>query len=363
MENRGEELEKTIDLIKSIDNSIAENRYFAFSDDISNEIEKKDSSNINEENTNNESTNPIKTLNTISKIFGDKKISTINIISDGIFNTGGNPLHLQQYPNTIFNYFLIGDTNQKNDLSIKNIFFNPTAYTESNTQILVEFNSYNYDKDIKITLFEEENLIQEKKISVNSKNTLYNCPFNVKSNNEGIIKYKVVIEKEQNELTEKNNSEEFFIEFISNKFKLLVLSGNPSADFSYLTESIKKISNFEAKFFVQKAPGIFYEGQLPELNEFNLLILINFPTTLTDLNIINKLNDDLKNINLPIFFISGGNTDYERLKILNNHLPFTLINKTGNDEKTTVNLINDISSEISNLFDFKRIPNNFPEIF
>jgi hypothetical protein len=363
LDKRAGESEKSLDLIKKISNNISDNRFFLFSDDIIKEIDIKDFSNLHSENINDESTNLAKTLNTISKIFGDKKISTINIVSDGIFNDGGNPTYSMQFPDAIFNYFLIGDTIQKNDLSIKNILFNRTVYTESNTQILVEFNSYNYDKDIKINLYEEDILIQEKKINVSNENTVYNCSFNIKSNSEGIKKYKVKIEKEQNEVTDKNNSEEFFIEFLNNKFKLLVLSGNPSADYSYLNESIKRINNFEAKFFVQKAPEIFYEGQLPALDEFNLLILINFPTASTDLNFINRLNDDLKNIKLPIFFISGSNTDYEKLKILDKYLPFTSTSKSGNEEKTSVKLINDLPSEISTLFSFKNVSGNLPEIF
>ncbi|MCX6163635.1 MAG: hypothetical protein NTU73_02040, partial [Ignavibacteriae bacterium] len=347
----------------NISNNISVNRYFLFSDDIIKEIDIKDFSTSRSDNINDESTNISKTLNTISKILGDKKISTINIISDGIFNKGGNPSYSPQFPDVTFNYFLIGDTIQRNDISIKNIFFNPIVYTESNTQILVEFNSDNYNRDIKINLFEEDNLLQEKKISVNTENKVYNCSFNIKSNKEGMKKYKIKIENEQNEVTDKNNSEEFFIEYINNKFKLLVLSGNPSADFSYFTESIKRINNFEAKFFVQKSPGNFYEGQLPALDEFNLLILINFPTTSTDLNLINKLNDNLKNISLPIFFISGSNTDYERLKILNKYLPFTSTSKSGNDERTSIKLINDLKSEVNNIFSFKKISGNLPEIF
>lgn len=363
LDNREDELNRAFNLIKKINNNISDNRYFLFSDNILNEFDLKDFFNSNLININDQSTNLSNSLNTLTKIIGDKKISTINIVSDGIFNAGGNPSYSLQFPDAAFNYLLVGDTIQKSDLSIKNILFNSTVYTESNAKIHLVFNSYNYNKEIKISLFEEDKQIQEKNVKVSDLNTEYNCSFNIKSNSEGIKKYKVKIENEQNEITDKNNSEEFFIEFINNKFKLLVISGNPSADYSYLAESIKRINNFEAKYFVQKSPGVFYEGTIPPMDDFNLLILINFPTASTDLNLINKLNDELKNISLPVFFISGSNTDYERLKLLNKYLPFTSTSKYGNEERISVKNVNDIKSDISNIYNIKKVSGNLPEIF
>jgi hypothetical protein len=363
IENRWEKSEKIFGLMQNIGNGISENRYYLFGNDLIKEIGKKDLTNLHKENANGESTNLTKALYTLTKLLESKKISTINILTDGMINEGGNSSYIIKQTGAIFNYFLIGDTTQKKDLSIKNIFFNPTVYTESNTQILAEFNSFNYNKEIKINLYEEDKIIQEKIIRVNSENIIYNCEFNLKSNEENIKKYKVQIENDKDEITEKNNSEEFFIEFINNKFKILVLSGNPSADFSYLSETIKSINNFEPNFYVQKATGAFYEGFPPSLDGYHLLILNNFPNSSTDLNIINKLNDDLRNVRLPVLFISGSNTDYEKLKILSSYLPFTALNKSGKEEKTSIKPINDLSSEIQELFNFYSVPYNLPEIF
>lgn len=363
LENRGIETEKSLELIKDIKNDISENVYFTFSGDILEEFNIKSLPDLKTDGFYLESTNLTKPLNNISKILDNKRISTVNIVSDGIINEGGNPEYLTQYSNTLFNYLLIGDTIQKNDLSIKNVFFNPDVYTEIQTKILVEFYSHNFNKEIRINLLEEDKLIEEKKISVNTEKTDYTCTFNIKSEDEGIKRYKVIIENESSEITDKNNSEEFFIKYTDNKLRLLVLSGNPSADFSYLAESIKRISNLEAKYFVQKAAGIFYEGQLPAMDEFNLLLLINFPTQATDLNLLNEINENLGSLNLPVFFISGSNTDYERLKILSKHLPFSSYSRTGNDNTTSLKLTEGTSLEKENLLPHLKFSGNLPEVF
>lgn len=361
--NRQEEMNESVKIINSLRNNSSENKFYFFSGDIIKEIELADLLNHKFDSIDCESTNLSKTLNSISKIYGERRISTVNIISDGIINTGGIPLNVSQQTNAMFNYFLIGDTNQKSDLAIRNVFFNNTTYTESNSQIFVEFNSYNYNKATKIYLYEENNLIQTKDIYLNKENTSYSYTFYIKSNNDGIKRYKVELEKEPDEITYKNNEEEFFLKFIDNKFKILVISGNPSPDFSYLTESIKSINNFEAKFFTQKAPGIFYEGQLSSFSEFNLLLLINFPNPATELDLLSKINDNLKSLNLPVFFISGSNTDYEKLKILIDFLPVTSVSASGNEVKSTIKSVSELNPDNNRYFNFGKIINNLPEVY
>jgi hypothetical protein len=363
IEKRQEEMKKAIEIIATFENNNSENRFYTFSEDIIKEIDIRNLQNYILDSNYCSSTNLSKTINSILKIYGDRKISSINVLTDGIINEGGNPINIAQQTNALFNFFLIGDTIQKSDFVIRNIFFNATTYSESNTQILAEFNSYNYDKIIKINLFEEDNLIQSKEIHVNKENTSYNYTFNIKSDNEGIKKYKIELEKEPDELTYKNNSEEFFIKYLSNIFKILVISGNPSPDFSYITESIKRLNNFDGKYLTQKAPGIFYEGQLQSLDEYNLLLLINFPNSFTEMNLLSKINDDLKKLNLPVFFISGSNTDYEKLKILLDFLPFSSISSSGSEEKSSIKYVSDSYSNSYKFFNVRYEINNLPEIY
>jgi hypothetical protein len=363
LEKRQDELKRAVEIIDRFENNYSENKFYTFSDDIIKEIEKKDLQNYIIDSNSCNSTNISKTLNSVVKIFGDRKISTVNILSDGIINEGGNPIDIAKQTDATFNYLLFGDTIQKTDLVIRNIFFNPTTFSGSNTKILNEFNSYNYSKHIRINLYEEDNLIQSKEFQVNKENTSFNYTFDIKSDNEGIKKYKIELEREPDELTYKNNSEEFFIEYLSNKFKVLVISGNPSPDFSFLSESIKSLNNFETKFFTQKTPGSFYEGQLPLFDEYNLLLLINFPNSFTEINLLSKINDDLKKIKLPVFFISGSNTDYEKIKILLDFLPLSSISPAGNEEKSSVKSITNFYSSDQDYFSIDNSINNLPEIF
>jgi len=363
LENRFEEIKNSESLINTLANNNSENKYYAFSGKDIIEIEKNNIRNLITDSLNYGGTNLAAALAGISEKFAGKKISSVNIFSDGLTNEGGNTVNLAEQTGAMFNYYLIGDTIQKNDLLVKNVFFNGTVYTESNTEILVELNSYNYSKIIKVNLYEDDNFVQSQEIPVTKDKIVYNRKFNIKSDAEGIRKFRVEIAKEPDEITYKNNSEEFFINFINNKFKLLVLSGNPSTDFSYLSGTVKSLNNIEAKYFTQKAPGVFYEGRIPQLDEFNVLMLVNFPNAATDLNSLNNLSDDIRRINIPLIFISGSNTDYEKLKILTDYLPVSSISRNGNEVKSGIKTINGLSPDIAGYFSFEYSFNNLPEIY
>jgi len=362
--NSGDEIkEKSEVILKSLSNNNAENRLYDFAGDL---IRREGSSNLNTGSViyaDTESTNAGKTIETLLKSPDGSRISSINMISDGMINKGGNPLFQVLRGNSMFNFYLTGDTIQKKDILVKNVFFNETGYAGSNTEILAEINSYNYDKEIKVNLYEEGNLIQSKKLKVSKENKIYEVKFVIKSSEEGIKRYRIETEKEPDEITDRNNTEEFFIKFISNKFKTLVISGNPGADYSYLKEALLSSENFEPAFFTQKSPGVFYEGALPPANGFSVLIMINFPNTATDLNSIERINEELKKSNTPLFFIAGSNTDYEKLKILENHLPFQITNNKGADEKSNLKFADEPGKSDGNFSGIKSGIVNSQEIY
>ncbi|MBI5404239.1 MAG: hypothetical protein HY959_12645 [Ignavibacteriae bacterium] len=358
LEKRSEKRDETREMFKSLENNSAENKYYRFSDGIltdDNNKENPDTNAILSEGN----TDLTKSIESLIRLSGGRKISTINIISDGIFNEGGNPLQSALQSGAMFNYFLIGDTVQKKDFVLKNVFFNKSSYTGSSTQIIAEINSYGVEKTLNVNLFEDDVLVQSRDIQVVKDKVIYNTEFRVTSTAEGIRKYKIEIDKDIEEITDKNNEEEFFIEYLSNKFRLLVISGNPSPDFSYIKESITASENFEAQYFTQKSENTFYEGQFPSLEGYHTIIAVNFPTSATGIGFLENLKSSLDKNRIPMFFISGSNTDYERAKIIDEFLPFNISGSSGTDGKSSVKFINDINRKDNKWLIRGRIPDIF----
>jgi hypothetical protein len=350
-------------IIPDIENNKSDNKYFLFSKDLEKEIKEDEFDSIKFTSIDNLETNLSATLLTLLDKYENKNISSINIISDGIVNSGGNPSHSAKMYNIPINYFLIGDTVQKPDLLVKDIFFNKVTFVESQTPLKVEINSYGFDKKIKVNLYEDGNLINYQFIDVNSNLISYDISFKLSSPVETIKKYKIEIEEEPNEITVKNNYRELFIKYIDNKFKVLVLSGDPSADFAFISEEIKKIKNFETEFRTQKTINEFYEGQLPDLNDFQAFIFIGYPTSITNFSLLNDIKETIERNESSLFFFASRNTDYKKLSLLENNLPFKAVLISDSEKGTSVRTVSSITQDAIRNLEVLKSVNTLPNIF
>ncbi|MBL7128364.1 MAG: hypothetical protein ISS16_05190 [Ignavibacteria bacterium] len=356
--------------ITDIENDKSENKYFLFSNELNEEIFENDFDAIELSNRDNYETNLSKTLHTLFERLENKNISSINIISDGIINSGGNPSHFIKLFGIPVNYFLIGDTAQKPDLLVKDIFFNKVAFIESVTPLDVEINSFQFDKNIKVNLYEDGSLIDSRIIEVNQKSDSYNASFKLISPVESIKKYKIEIEAEPNEITNKNNYSEFFIRYVDNKFKILVFSGGPGADFAFISEEINKIKNFEAEFRTQKSANEFYEGPIPDMNNIQAFIFIDFPTSITNVNILNDIKASTDRNESSLFFMASRNTDYKKLSLLESILPFKTVSASNLEKEIGVKTVSNFNADVLDNFSERgglsktlELVNSLPGIF
>ncbi|MBK8549803.1 MAG: hypothetical protein IPL53_01585 [Ignavibacteria bacterium] len=364
IDNRESGLKEILnDKIKDSETGSSENLYFLFSGNLTREIGRDELESISYDRINNFETNLTGTFYSLHDRLANKNLSSVTVISDGIINQGGNPVTAARLLNVPVNYILTGDTIQHNDLVVRNLFYNKTAFIESNVPVNIEINSFNFDKDIKINLYEEDILTQSKVIKVDPGKSIYDLSFNVLSNAEKVIKYKIEIEGQEDEITLKNNYREFFIKFVNNKFKVLVLSGGPGADFSFLSEEIKKVKNFESTFLTQKSASEFYEGTVPDLSGFDSYIFIGYPTSVTNQNLLNDIKYQLEKNNSSLIFFAGRTTDYGKLSILDDRLPFKTTSFSEKEEETGIRTVSTLNNEVFKNTGLLSSVNSFPNIF
>lgn len=364
LENRFEKLRETV-VEKKINDagSNSVNRYFLFAGSIIKEINYGDINAIEYNGINNFQTNLSGTFNSLEEILANVNLSTITVISDGIINEGGNPVYSIKSLNVPVNYILTGDTVQKNDLAIKNVFYNKSSFIESRVPVKAEINSYNYDKKISVNLYEENRLIDTREIQVNTGQTRYNVDFLVFSNTESIKKYRIDIAPAENEITDKNNFEEFFIKFTDNKFKVLIISGGPGADFAFIKEEILKVRNFESVFLTQKSSTEFYEGSFPSGDAFDSYIFIGFPTQATSPVLMNDIREKIKSGKSSLIFFASKNTDYAKLSQFEDLLPFSVTSYSPVEAETKISAVSKLNSDFAVTEEILSGISTFPEIF
>lgn len=337
----------------------AKNTFYYFSDGLLNEVKQNNIDSISKINTNINSTNLFNTLSALSSF---QNINSVCILSDGNINEGGNPVELAKSFNVPFSYVLIGDTAQKKDALVKNIYVNSTAFIDSKVSVKVEINSYRINENLKVTLFEEETLIDSKIIPVNDKNNLYETDFSVSSGTEGIKKYKAEITEVTGEITNKNNTDYFFINYLNNKFKILVYGGGPSADFAFLKEQLSAINNFQVTYQTQKSASEFYEPSVTNYKDFDAIVFSGFPVQQTSASLLNEIKSSIDKNKTPLIFIESRNTDYSKLSTFSDNLPVSVTTSSNNEVETQLKLVTNSNSEYLKSSDLSSI-NSAPAVF
>jgi len=333
-----------------------ENKYLLFSEDLLGEF-NGDIKGVLYGKTGNMKTDIGRTLSSLNNLYSPDDISSITIISDGIFNSGENEILSAGILNSKINYILAGDTADFKDRSITGINYNKISYTKSFPVVTVNIFSKGIPGKIDVKLFEENTLIESKEINAVSNLFDYEVTFYLPNAIEGVHKYTVEITSSNNELTLKNNKEIFYIKRVNITPEVLVLSGGPDADYAFFTEEIKKLKNINVKFLTQKSPETFYEGDLSDLSKFNCLIFFGYPGRLTSEKEISLLKTKLEK-NTPLIFFNSVTSDFEKLKIFEDFLSFKIESSSTGYSESVIRFI----SNADERFSFLKGIENFPPL-
>ena len=305
------------------------------------------------------STNLAATLDDIGSN-NDLQINSFTIISDGQINEGYNLMNAVKRFNVPFHYVLLGDTVQKKDLVLRNVNYNKNVYINSLTKVFVNVNSYGYSKEIKVNLYENDVKIKTNTIRAENNTTEYITSFDLISPDQGIKKYKAEIESEDGEITKENNSEIFYIKYTDNSIKVLVIAGSPSSDLSSLKQAFNRSDNFKTDYRIQKQRDEYYDGDIPDLRNYSLIILNGFPTEVTSEEQINSLEKNLKEHSLPVIFINSSDVSFDKLRELQNHLPFIVNDISKKEFRSNIRITaNAVTEKAESLNRFNIYPQSY----
>ena len=233
--------------------------------------------------------------------FHSSNISDLIIASDGIVNKGQDLPYLSISPSIFVNSLNIGDTNQYDDLKIKEIKNNKYALLENNFPIEVSIYSNNNFKNVEVSLYSDSKFLQKQKLQ-NLEVGITKITFLEKAKNKGFKNYTVQVKTINNEKNILNNSKKTFVEIIDYSQKILIITSAPHPDISALNWALEdqlksKISTFTIEEFDQN------------INDYDLLIFYK-PTA--NKNLIDLLKKS-RLLEIPSFTILGNNLPLENI--------------------------------------------------
>jgi hypothetical protein len=274
-----------------------------------------------------QTTNISKALNYIGNDFKYQNVPAVILVTDGIFNSGINPIYTaEKLAKPVF-VIGIGDTSHPKDVSVISLITNQIVHLNTVVPVNVNLRISGYEgQNITVSLFDDNKIVAEQQIIVHSDNESMTLTFEYNANREGIHKLTAKAEKLDDELTIKNNTISEFIEVTSAKKNILIIAGAPGPDLTFIKNALADSKGAKINTFVQKKKEQFYDRS-PAKQDFDaadVIFLVGFPNQYSPANVLNLINYALDN-GKTLFFLASHDLSWKKLKVIGVHLPFSIL--------------------------------------
>ncbi len=268
-----------------------------------------------------------KSFKFVNQVLEKENTGAVLLITDGSYNTGNNPIYESDLTGKKVYVIGIGDTTEPKDASIQSIITNDIAYIDNPVPVNVNLKISGFSGgEVSIKLLDNGAQISEQKVTISSDKQVYSLLFQYNPKAEGIRKLTASVSNLDGELTLKNNSLSEFINVLKNKRKIVIFSGSPNPDLTFLRSIYEGEKGVEVKTFIQKQGAEYFEGNPTKalLHDAEMIVLIGFPINTTPQNSMELIRDEVEK-GKPLFFIASQYLDYIKLKPLEDYLPFNTI--------------------------------------
>ena len=224
--------------------------------------------------------------------------------TDGIYNTGANPIYSVAKKSFIPIYTIgLGDTNVVRDLKIDAVNHNDIAFLGNEFPVEIVFAGTKVKNEkVQISVYQKDKLLHKEDFKFTDDFEQSRLVFNLRAQGVGFQKYTAVISEVQNEFTVRNNSMTFYIEVIDGRQKILVANQSPHPDIAALRFVVENNQNYQIDVKAIK--------DVTSTSEYDLVIVHNFVSE------SKVLNEALENGSVPILLINGLSTDMRSLQNL-----------------------------------------------
>ncbi|MEA3452354.1 MAG: hypothetical protein U9Q83_10695, partial [Bacteroidota bacterium] len=239
-------------------------------------------------------------LTQINDKFYNKNIGALIIASDGIYNSGTNPVYSSEKLDYSIYTIGLGDTTIYKDVYIKDLRHNQIAFLNNQFPVEITFGAKKLKGEIAtLKIFNNGKIVFNKNINITNNDFLSKVNLHLKAQKEGIQQYQVNISISKKERNIINNKKNFAVKIMKNKQKILVLANSPHPDLAAIKNSLKTNSNFEVEV-------AFANSFSQDIADYSLIILHNLPSSN---NRSASLFNKMKKSKVPLMIIVGMQTN------------------------------------------------------
>ncbi|HWY38190.1 MAG TPA: hypothetical protein VNY73_06495, partial [Bacteroidia bacterium] len=175
-----------------------------------------------------------------------KNVGAVVLASDGLYNTGNNPVYDVEKNNFPVYALALGDTVLQKDAFIKKISHNQTAYIGNQFPVEVQVQANDLQgKEAVLSVWQAGKKITEQTVKYTSLNQSSTVNFLLNADKAGLQRYEVNLSFIEREQVKTNNNMGFVIDVIDKREKILLLVNAPHPDISSLKQAIESNQSYE----------------------------------------------------------------------------------------------------------------------
>ena len=227
-----------------------------------------------------------KALSQIKSMFINKNLSSIVLASDGLNNTGINPIYSDNL-NVPIHTICLGDTNVISDNSIFKVKHNDIVFQGNSFLAEINIKSLKFKGEkLNLRLEYNEKVIYNDELSITSNNQFFKIPVEIPTSEIGLQAFTVKINTIKNEKNIKNNSYKFYVDVINSKYNILLVNDNSHPDVAAFVSVVGTNKDYDLE--VTKSDNL-----QKDLSSYNLIVLHS-------INNIELFNSIKENYDIPI---------------------------------------------------------------
>lgn len=247
-------------------------------------------------------------LTNISSIFPEiissyagMNLGAVLIATDGIFNSGENPVYLNNINFPVYSIAL-GDTISQKDLILKDIMHNHIAFLGNKFPVRILISAEKcLEKESEIIVTKDEKIIYKEKFALPENSKQKYIDIELFADKVGTQQYSVELKKLDSEISYENNFADFIINIVDNRNKILLLANSPHPDLGAIQYALKNNPDFELDL------RYIYDFN-ESVKNYDLVILHQLPSVQFAATTILS---EIKKNSIPSLYIIGANTSIQ----------------------------------------------------
>lgn len=201
------------------------------------------------------------------------------IFSDGIITNGRNPVFAAQNLSIPLITVPVGDTSNVMDISVTDVDFIQTVYTQTRQTITAEIQQQGFaGSETTVQLIKDGSLVESRSLSFSAGQSSQTVEFEQQFTEPGFFDYEIFVPAKDEEFTDQNNRFQFTIEVLEDKTNILSLAFEVHPDVGSIRRLIATDQQNELFSSIYLGNNRFVGADPTELDEnLDLIVLHGLP--------------------------------------------------------------------------------------